>query len=222
MLHLPGVLTPAEVSELQQRAARAPWVDGRNTAAGEARDAKRNEQIDENSEDGRAIAALAMQALSRNAMFSQAAFPARVTPPTMNRHTPGMAYGMHVDGALMGGREPLRTDLSGTLFLSDPSDYEGGELLVDGLQGRQSAKLPAGDLVIYPATQLHAVMPVTRGVRLACVFWVQSIVADPLQRTLLFEMAQALALLNDVAGMRPEFLRLTAIYQRLVQMWARP
>jgi PKHD-type hydroxylase len=221
MLHLPGVLTPAEVSELQQRAARAAWLDGRSTAAGEARDAKRNEQVDENSEDGRAIAALTMQALSRNAMFAQAAFPARVTP-LMNRYAPGMTYGMHVDGALMGGRDPLRTDLSGTLFLSDPVDYEGGELLVDGLQGRQSAKLPAGDLVIYPSTQLHAVMPVTRGVRLACVFWVQSIVSDPLQRTLLFEMAQALALLNDVAGARPEFLRLTGIYHRLVQMWARP
>lgn len=222
MLHLPGVLTPAEVSELRQRAARAPWLDGRNAAGGDVRDGKRNEQVDENSEDGRAIAALTMQALSRNAMFSQAAFPARVTPPVMNRHTPGMTYGMHVDGALMGGRDPLRTDLSGTLFLSDPGDYEGGELLVDGLQGRQSAKLPAGDLVIYPSTQLHAVMPVTRGVRLACVFWVQSIVPDPLQRTLLFEMAQALALLNDVAGARPEFLRLTGIYHRLVQMWARP
>jgi len=140
----------------------------------------------------------------------------------MNRHSPGMNYGMHVDGALLGARDPLRSDLSGTLFLSDPADYDGGELLVDGLQGRQSAKLPAGDLVIYPSTQLHAVMPVTRGARLTCAFWVQSIVSDPLQRTLLFEMAQALALLNDVAGARPEFLRLTGIYHRLVQMWARP
>ena len=222
MLHLPGVLTPAEVSELRQRATSAAWLDGRSAAASEPREAKRNEQVDENSEDGRAIGALAMQALSRNTMFSQAAFPARVTPPLMNRHTPGMNYGMHVDGALMGGRDPLRTDLSGTLFVSNPSDYDGGELLVDGLQGRQSAKLPAGDLVIYPSAQLHAVMPVTRGVRLCCVFWVQSIVPNPLQRTLLFEMAQALALLNDVAGMRPEFLRLTGIYHRLVQMWAQP
>ena len=222
MLHLPSVLTPAEVSELRQRAARAPWLEGRNAAGGESREAKRNEQVDESSEDGRAIATLTMQALSRNALFSQAAFPARVTPPMMNRYTPGMTYGMHVDGALMGASAPLRTDLAGTLFLSDPSDYEGGELLVDGLQGRQTAKLPAGDLVIYPSTQLHAVLPVTRGVRLACVFWVQSIVSDPLQRTLLFEMAQALALLNDAAGTRPEFLRLTGLYHRLVQMWARP
>ena len=145
MLHLPAVLTPAEVSELRQRAARAPWLDGRNTTTGEARDAKRNEQVDENSEDGRAIAALTMQALSRNAMFSQAAFPARVTPPLMNRHTPGMNYGMHVDGALMGGRDPLRTDLSGTLFLSDPADYEGGELLGALLHPRQSAGLVAGE-----------------------------------------------------------------------------
>jgi PKHD-type hydroxylase len=221
MLHLPAVLTVAEVSELKQRAMRAQWLDGR-ASPNDARDARRNEQVDENTEDGRAIASLVMQALSRNAMFSQAAFPARVTPPVMNRHTPGMNYGMHVDGALLGGRDPLRSDLSGTLFLSDPADYEGGELLVDGLQGRQSAKLPAGDLVIYPSTQLHAVMPVTRGVRLACVFWVQSIVPDTLQRTLLFEMAQSLALLNDIAGSRPEFLRLTGLYQRLVQMWARP
>ena len=222
MLHLPQVLTAAEVSEIRQRAARAPWLDGRVTAAGEAREAKRNEQIDEASEDGRAIAALVMQALSRNALFSQSAFPGRITPPVANRYAPGMTYGMHVDGVLMGGREPLRTDLSGTLFLTDPGDYDGGELVVDGLQGRQTAKLPAGDLVMYPSTQLHAVMPVTRGVRLACVFWVQSIVPDTLQRMLLFEMAQSLALLNDVAGTRPEYLRLTGCYHRLVQMWARP
>jgi len=222
MLHLPGVLTPAQTSELRQRAAHATWLETRGGLAGDARDGKRNEQVDEHSEDGRAISALVMQALSHSAMFSQAAFPARVTPPVMHRHSPGMNYGMHVDGALMGGRDPLRADLTGTLFLSDPPDYEGGELLVDGLQGRQSAKLPAGDLVIYPSTQLHAVMPVTRGVRLACVLWVQSIVPDALQRALLFEMAQALALLNDVAGTRPEFLRLTGMYHRLVQMWARP
>ena len=222
MLHLPAVLTGAEVGELRQRSNRASWVDGRGTAIGDAREAKRNEQVEEASEDGRAIAAIVMQALGRSALFSQAAFPARITPPVMNRHAPGMTYGMHVDGALMGAREPLRTDLSGTLFLSDPASYEGGELVVDGLQGRQTAKLAAGDLVIYPSAQLHAVMPVTRGVRLACVFWVQSLVPDLLQRTLLFEMAQSLALLNDVAGSRPEFLRLTGLYQRLVQMWARP
>lgn len=221
MLHLPAVLTPAEVSELRQRALRATWVAGRGPT-GEAREAKRNEQIEETTEDGRAIAAVVMQALSRNAMFSQAAFPARITPPLLNRHTAGMSYGMHVDGALVGGRDPLRTDLSGMLFMSEPVDYDGGELVVDGLQGRQSAKLPAGDLVVYPSTQLHAVMPVTRGTRLACVFWVQSIVSNPLQRTLLFDMAQALALLNDAAGARPEFLRLTGIYHRLVQMWANP
>jgi PKHD-type hydroxylase len=218
MLHLPGVLTVAEVSELRQRALRAPWLDARAASS----ETRRSDQVDENTDDGRAIASLVMQSLSRNAMFSQAAFPARVTPPVMNRHSSGMNYGMQVDGALLGGRDPLRSDLSGTLFLSDPADYDGGELLVDGLQGRQSAKLPAGDLVIYPSTQLHAVMPVTRGTRLTCVFWVQSIVSDPLQRTLLFEMAQALALMNDVAGTRPEFLRLTGIYHRLVQMWARP
>ena len=108
MLHLPGVLTIAEVSELRQRALRATWLDGRASPT-DARDARRNEQVDENGEDGRAIAALAMQALSRNAMFSQAAFPARVTPPVMNRHAPGMTYGMHVDGALLGGRDPLRS-----------------------------------------------------------------------------------------------------------------
>lgn len=222
MLHLPSVLTPAEVGELKQRAARASWIDGRATSTADARDAKRNEQVDETSEDGHAIAAVAMQALSRNALFSQAAFPARLTPPILNRYAPGMTYGMHIDGALMGGREPLRTDLAGTLFLSDPAEYEGGELVVDGLQGRQSAKLPAGDLVLYPATQLHAVLPVTSGVRLACVFWVQSIVPDQAQRTLLFELAQSLATLGDVAGSRPEMLRLAGIYQRLVQMWAQP
>jgi PKHD-type hydroxylase len=132
-----------------------------------------------------------------------------------------MTYGPHVDAALMGGRETLRTDLSGTLFLSDPADYEGGELVVDGAQGRQSAKLPAGDLVLYPSTQPHAVTPVTRGVRIACVFWVQSLVRDHAQRALLFELAQCMAASGD-AGVHVDVLRLTGVYHRLVQMWAQP
>ena len=220
MLHLPGVLTQAELGEIRQRATRAPWIDARSAAA-ETRDARRHEQVDDASDDGRAIAALAMQALSRNGLFAQAAFPARITPPMLTRHAPGMVHGPEVNASLIGGREALRTDLAGTLFVSDPTTYEGGELVVDGSQGRQSAKLAAGDLVLYPSTELHTVMPVVRGVRVVCVFWVQSLVQDHAQRTLLFDLAQSMAS-GDAGGVRVDVLRLTGIYHRLVQMWATP
>jgi PKHD-type hydroxylase len=219
MLHLPGVMSAAEVGEIRQRAARAAWMESRTSAA-ETRD-KRHEQVDDASDDGRAISALAMQALSRSGLFAQAAFPARITPPVLTRHAPGIGHGPQVDAALIGGREALRTDLSGTLFVSDPTTYDGGELVVDGSQGRQSAKLPAGDLVLYPSTQLHTVMPVVRGVRLGCVFWVQSLVQDHAQRALLFDLAQCMAS-GDAGGVRVDVLRLTGVYHRLVQMWVAP
>ena len=186
MLHLPGVLTPRRSQRAQAaRHARRPGSTAAARLRADARDAQRHEQVDENSEDGRAIAALAMQAAVAQCDVLAGRVPRARDAAADEPPYAGDELRDARRRALMGGRDPLRTDLSGTLFLSDPADYDGGELLVDGLQGRQSAKLPAGDLVIYPSAQLHAVMPVTRGVRLACVFWVQSIVPNPLQRTLL-------------------------------------
>src|SRR5262245_46397050 len=163
MFHLPKILTSAEVSELRALSERAAWVDGRVTVSGASGNAKRNEQVDETTEIGRTIGSLVMQALQRSGVFTACAFPWRVSHPLMNRYASGMEYGPHVDNSMMGGTEPLRTDLSGTLFLTDPSNYDGGELIVEQPGGRQDVKFPAGDLFLYPSTRIHYVAPVTRG-----------------------------------------------------------
>jgi PKHD-type hydroxylase len=222
MLHLPKILTAEEIASLRSSAERAPWIDGRITARGVAAQRKRNAQVDETTDEGRAIASAVMQALQRHGAFAAAAFPARVSQPLMNRYAPGMEYGPHVDNSLMGGSDPMRTDLSGTLFLSDPADYDGGELIVESANGRQTVKLPAGDLFLYPSTQVHFVAPVTRGARLGVVFWIQSLVRDSEKRLLLFEMSQALLAVEAQRGPTPEVMQLTACYHRLVQMWAQP
>jgi PKHD-type hydroxylase len=210
------------LNELRTLSARAPWLDGRVTAGASAAQQKRNQQVDETTDDGRAIGARVMRALQRNTVFAAAAFPSRVSQPLMNRYAPGMEYGPHVDNSLMGGNEPLRTDMSGTLFLSEPADYDGGELIVESSTGRQAVKLPAGDLFLYPSTRVHYVAPVTRGARLGVVFWIQSLVRDHEQRALLFEISQTLAVLQQERGQTTEIVRLTACYHRLVQMWAQP
>src|SRR3989440_6266214 len=206
MSPLPQTLSPAELSELRDLAVRAPWLDGRVTAGASAAQQKRNQQVDETTDDGRAIAARVMRALQRNALFAAAAFPWRVSQPLMNRYAPGMEYGPHVDNSLMGGNEPLRTDLSGTLFLSEPTDYDGGELIVESSVGRQGVKLAAGDLFLYPSTRVHHVAPVTRGARLGIVFWLQSLVRDHDQRALLFEISQTLSVLQQQRGQTPEII----------------
>jgi PKHD-type hydroxylase len=222
MFHLPQILTSAEVQELRELGKRAPWVDGRATAGGSAAQQKRKQQVDETTDVGRAIGASVMRALQRSVVFAAAAVPSRVSQPMMNRYAPGMEYGPHVDNSLMGGNEPLRTDMSGTLFLSEPTDYDGGELIVDSPGGSQSVKLPPGDLFLYPSTRVHYVVPVTRGERIGVVFWIQSLVRDPEQRSLLFEVSQALSVLQQERGQTPEIIRLTGCYHRLVQMWAQP
>ena len=222
MLHLPEVLSAEDVAALRTTAARAPWVDGRITAGGGAVQRKRNEQVDEDSSEGRGVSEAVMKALQRYPLFEAAAFPARVSRPLMNRYAPGMEYGAHVDNPLMGGGNPLRTDLSATLFLSDPADYDGGELVVESLSGSPAVKLPAGDLFLYAATRVHHVAPVTRGVRLGVVFWVQSFVGDPEKRSLLFEMSRALHAIEQRHGASVEITRLAACYAQLVQRWAQP
>jgi PKHD-type hydroxylase len=197
MLHLPRVLDAEQRALLRAIATRAPWIDGRVTAGGDAVQRKRNEQVDETSADAAILADTVMKALQGYPLFAAAAYPARVSRALMNRYGPGMEYGPHVDNPLMGGTHPLRTDLSATLFLSEPGEYDGGELVVESLAGRQAVKLPAGDPFLYPATRVHSVATVTRGMRVAVVFWVQSMIADAEERSLLFEMSQALAMLEQ-------------------------
>jgi PKHD-type hydroxylase len=142
--------------------------------------------------------------------------------PMFNRYVSGMQYAAHVDASIMGGAEPLRTDLSATLFVADPDAYDGGELIVESAQGQQAVKLPAGDLLLYPSTSVHRVAPVTRGERLALIFWVQSMVRDAAQRALLLELSQAISSLQPTLGDSADFNRLTACYHNLVRMWAQP
>ena len=222
MIVLNQVLGPDDIAQLRIIAARAPWVAGNATATGHAAQQKRNEQVDERSLDGDIIGQRVLAALQRNPQFASAAFPARVTKPLMSRYVPGMEYGAHFDNPLMGGDPPLRTDISGTLFLADPADYDGGELVVETLQGRQTAKLAAGDLVLYPSTRLHFVAPVTRGTRLAAIFWIQSVIRDHEQRALLLELSHALDALGTAGADRGATMRVAGIYHRLVQMWAEP
>jgi PKHD-type hydroxylase len=222
MIYLSQVLGPEDIGQLRVVGERAPWVAGNVTAAGHAAQQKKNEQVDENSLDGDIIGQRVMAALQRHPLFASAAFPSRVTKPLMNRYAPGMEYGAHFDNPLMSGTPPLRTDLSGTVFLSDPADYDGGELVVETGDGRQMAKLPPGDLALYPSTYLHYVAPVTRGTRYAAIFWVQSLVRDHGQRVLLFEITQTLASLEASGAARAEISRVAGIYHRLVQMWAEP
>ena len=222
MIFLPQVLGPDDIGQLHAVAERAPWVPGNVTASGHAAQQKNNQQVDENSLDGDIIGQRVMAALQRHPVFATAAFPGRITKPLMNRYSPGMEYRPHYDNPLMGGANPLRTDLSGTVFLSNPADYDGGDLIVETIHGRQAAKLPAGDLVLYPSTRLHYVAPVTRGTRLAVIFWVQSMVRDHEQRSLLLELWQALAGLEAARVDRAEISRVAGVYHRLVQMWAEP
>ena len=227
LLTIPGVLSADQVSLIRNRLeqANAAWVDGRVTAGHQGAPVKRNQQIAENSPLARELGDLILAALERNPLFISAALPNQVYPPMFNRYEAGMEFGSHVDGAIRlipGTGIKLRTDVSATLFLSDPDDYDGGELLIEDTYGVHSAKLAAGDLLVYPATSLHRVAPVTRGVRLASFFWTQSLIKDDGQRSLLFDLDTAIQRLN--AGLADEAARtsLTGCYHNLLRMWGAP
>ena len=220
LIRISSVLTAEELTTCRTRLAAAAWTDGRATAGTQSARVKENLQLPEDSGDARDLGQIVMRALERNAHFMAAALPRLVVPPNFNRYEPGMAYGAHVDNAIRQvGRSPvrLRTDISATLFLSDPADYDGGELIVDGTQ---SAKLPAGDLIVYPATSVHRVAPVTRGRRDAAFFWVQSMVKDESERALLFELDRSIVELNRSVPDNPALVRLTACYHNLLRRWA--
>lgn len=221
ILRIPQMLTADEIAHMRERLAKASWVDGRVTAGHQGAKVKANLQLAEDSQDARELGAIVSRALERNALFLSAALPRHVYPPLFNKYEPGMTFGTHIDGAIRQiGQQRIRTDISATLFLNPPEDYDGGELLIEDTYGAHSVKLPAGDMVLYPATSLHRVTPVTRGARIASFFWIQSLVKDDSERSLLFDLDRAIVELGQtVPGDSAAMLRLTASYHNLVRKW---
>ncbi|OON61958.1 Fe2+-dependent dioxygenase [Massilia sp. KIM] len=223
LLHIPKVLTQEEVGIMRERLARSGWTDGRATVGAQGAQVKRNRQLPENAPEARELAAMVQAALARNPLFFAAALPVRSMPPLFNRYGVGEHYGDHVDGAvrvLPGGAGMLRTDVSSTLFLSSPEDYDGGELVVQDTYGEHEVKLDAGDLILYPSTSVHRVEPVTRGERICSFFWTQSMVRDDARRAMLFELDRTIESLRSRVGDCPETVALTAHYHNLLRQWA--
>ncbi len=222
LLHIPAVLAREQVARFRERLCPAEWEDGRATVGEQGAKVKRNRQLAEQSPRARELGAAILAALGRNPLFFAAALPRRIVPPLFNCYAGGEHYGMHVDGALriMEGGETLRTDLSCTLFLCEPEEYDGGELIVQDTYGEHEVKLPAGDLILYPSTSLHRVAPVTRGARICSFFWLQSMVREDWQRTMLFELDANIQKLRERLGETEETVALAGHYHNLLRMWA--
>ena len=224
MLQIPDVLTSDEVAHCRAILDAADWIDGNATSGFQAAMAKNNQQLPQDGAAAREVGAIIVQALNANPLFVSAALPRTILPPLFNRYGVGMGFGDHVDNAIRRDPStglPLRTDLSATLFLADPEDYDGGELVVEDAFGSHIVKLPAGGLILYPASSLHHVTPVTRGERIASFFWIQSLVRDDARRGLLLDMDVAIQRLSGVAGSAdPAILSLTGTYHNLLRMWA--
>jgi PKHD-type hydroxylase len=224
MIEISGVLDAAGVARLCAVIDAGEWVDGNVTSGPQAALAKRNEQLVEDGPAHREGGAMVLDALGRAPLFIAAALPARIFPPLFNRYADGQGFSTHVDNAIRlkrGTDFRIRSDLSATLFLSDPASYDGGELVIEGGLGTQSIKLPAGHMILYPASSLHRVEPVTRGVRVASFFWLQSMVRDGEARRHLFELDQAVQTLAGERGQGDEtVIRLTGLYHNLLRRWA--
>ena len=223
LLRVPSVLTDEQLTRCRERLATASWINGRVTAGHQSSRAKENEQLAEDSAVARELGEMVVSALERNALLISAALPLRIFPPLFNRYRAGHGFGVHVDNAVRLVRnspERVRTDLSATLFLSEPDEYGGGELVIEDTYGSHSVKLPAGDLILYPSTSLHRVLPVTSGARIASFFWLQSMVRDDADRTLLFDLDDAIRRLNADLTEHPALIRLTGIYHNLLRRWA--
>lgn len=218
------LLSPDAVAQVRARLDVADWEDGLATAGGSARRVKQNQQLPEDSEQSRALSALVAHTVQAHPLFISAALPRTVYPPRFNRYADGGSYGTHVDSALMrivGAGITMRTDLSATLFLSQPDEYDGGELEIETPSGAQTVKLAAGDMVLYQANSLHRVTPVTRGVRTAAFFWVESLVPDNDAREMLFDLDQTIQRLTvQVGEVSPDLVRLTGLYHNLLRRWA--
>ena len=224
LIHIPRVLRADQVRQCREVLRDAAWVDGRITAGEQSGLAKHNLQLPEDAPQAKALGEVVLKALAGSARFMSAALPLKVYPPLFNRYGEGMGFGDHIDNAIRispvsGAR--YRTDLSCTLFLSDPADYDGGELMFEDGVAARSIKLPAGDMILYPATTVHRVTPITRGERWASFFWVQSMVADLGQRDLLYQLDQAVAAARDDLGDdHAAAVALVGVYHNLIRMWA--
>lgn len=224
LLEIPRILNPEQVAAMKTALLDAEWVDGKVTAGHQSALAKQNRQLPETSPVAQAQQTVILSALQKNNLFMSAALPQRVFPPLFNRYEGGEHFNNHVDNAIrvlpMGGQ--LRTDLSATLFLSEPDDYDGGELLIDDTYGAHKVKLKAGDLILYPSTSLHRVTPVTRGSRICSFFWIQSLVRDDGQRTLLFDLDLSIQALRREVGEHQALVAQTGIYHNLLRRWSDP
>ena len=223
LLKIPQVLTKDQVASCKELLLAADWADGSITAGYQSAQAKHNLQLPENSPAARQLGDLVLQALAQNKLFMSAALPLKIFPPLFNCYQGGQSFGVHVDNAIRqvpGTPVKVRTDLSMTLFFSEPEEYEGGELVIDDTYGAHSVKLAAGDMVLYPSTSLHKVTPVTKGRRLASFFWLQSMVASDEKRSLLFDMDMAIQSLRQQLADSREIVQLTGVYHNLLRQWA--
>jgi PKHD-type hydroxylase len=228
MIRIPSLLSQEQVAHVRGVLAGTDWVDGKVTAGAQSAGAKQNLQIPENAPAARALGDIILSALGQNERFTSSALALRVFPPLFNRYDTGMNFGAHIDNAIrfvkpsLGTGAPIRvrTDMSATLFLTDPADYDGGELVVEDTFGTHQVKLPAGDLVVYSATSRHHVTPVTRGSRWASFFWIQSMIRDEAAREMLFELDNSIQRLRTKVGDSEEIVTLTGLYHNLVRRWA--
>jgi PKHD-type hydroxylase len=223
IIHVPGVLNPQQIARCREVMNGAEWIDGRVTAGFQSAVVKDNRQLPENGPEARELGDVIVAALERSPLFITAALPLRVFPPLFNRYEGGESFGAHLDNSIRqipGTAYRIRTDISATLFLSPPEDYDGGELVIDDVYGSHAVKLPAGDMVVYPASSLHHVNPVTRGVRLASFFWVQSMVRDDGHRTLLFDLDMAINKVNHALPGHGAVVELTNCYHNLLRRFA--
>lgn len=224
MLHIPEVLSKADVLAMRNVLDAGAWVDGSVTAGALAAAVKCNSQFSTESAQYLGLSQAIATALERQPLFVSAALPDRILPPMFNRYAGGGTYGNHIDNAIQRDRltgDRLRTDVSVTVFLSEPEDYEGGELIVEDTYGSHEVKLPAGDAIVYPSTSLHRVEPVTSGARVASFLWVQSLVADAWQRNMLFDLDMALLKLRAQVGNSSEIVTLTGHYHNLLRQWSK-
>jgi PKHD-type hydroxylase len=225
LVHVPNLLSGEQVAHIRGVLSGSDWVDGKATAGSQSASAKRNLQVPENAPAARALGDIILTALGQNERFTSSALAMRVFPPLFNRYDQGMNFGAHIDNAIRfvkGASTPIRvrTDMSATLFLTDPADYDGGELVIEDTFGNHSVKLPAGDLVVYSATSKHHVTPVTRGSRWSSFFWIQSMIRDEAARTMLFQLDNTIQSLRKQVGDSDEVVSLTGIYHNLVRRWA--
>jgi PKHD-type hydroxylase len=220
ILHVPNVLNGEQVARCRERITQSKWVDGRVTAGPLSAPVKDNLQLPEESSEARELGDMIIAVLERHPLFISAALPGRVFPPIFNRYDAGMSMGTHLDNSVRqipGTPFRVRTDISATLFLSQPDEYDGGELVIDDVYGAHAVKLPAGEMVLYPATSLHRVTPVTRGTRLASIFWVQSMVRDDSHRRLLFDLDMAINQVNQALPNHTAVVALTNCYHNLLR-----